>query len=1272
MRNATVMVNRKSVWISLSFVAWLIVGGTVLGVGGVNSVWGEPLQYPPTPSPTPAITCPPPPTMTPPLPPTPIPVGVHRYYVSTTGDDSADGQSWSTAFRTLVHASQAVQEDSGDQVWVLKGTYAEDETLTIPSGVDFYGGFSGAETEAYQRSTLTNPTIIDGRKARQCVVNHGRLDGFHVTEGISDTDTWRPFMYGDGVHNTGVVYDCVIFGNGSDWNSERGGGIYNSGGSVQACDIYENGGNWCVGGGVCSVGGSIESCVIHDNFGTTGGGLEIQEGTVVNCLIYGNTSFLGGGTYMTSGAMTNCTIYGNRTNGYNIAGGGVWSQGGGASIITNCIIWHNVPDDNGGESTITYSCFGEGWEGEGNVRGNPLFVNTKGDSDTWDFGLFDGSPCVDTGIAAGAPSVDLNGNVRGTLDGTVCMGAFESSEMCQPGEPLPAQRLYVRTNGGDDTRSGRSWATSLKSLAQAFALVHSTDDIYEIWVGGGEYRESPLIENPARVALRGGFSGTEEELSQRDFSTTPSILVATNWRRCVSNGGTLDGFHVTWQSESDDWGGGILNAGTVVNCAVYRNRSDGAGGIDCLDSHASVVNCAIYGNTSSYSGAGGISLHGGTAVNCTVYGNTTEGPSYRAGGIVGRGSVRNCIVWSNDGGDLDPAYCDISYSCFGEARGDNGNVFAVPRFMNVSGDPSTWDFRLKEGSPCVDAGTLEDAPSSDIVGAPRPGGDGKICMGAYESPDAFVPQPPLPPGRLYVKAKGGADGSDGKSWETAFQTITRAIEETESDGGLYDIWVAEGTYRESVTVDVSTRVSLCGGFMGDETQLSQRDTMSSPTIIDGQYQRLCVRNSGLLDRCEITRGNGNTGSDTWYTCAGGISNVRGVVSNCVVHDNRATRKDLPGSDGGWGGGIYNDEGSILACDVYSNVSDSRGGGICSIGGEITSCTIHGNLVYYGGTDPYQDEYDAAGGGVYATGSAITNCTVEQNTAGGSGGGIFLDRVYLGSEYSAVMNCEVRGNKAGSDGGGIANLVPADIADCVIRDNVAGKRGGGSFGGGDMTECDIFGNTAAQGGGVFLAGMALSCTIHDNVTSETGGGAYANDFGVLANCLVVGNRVTSPNGVGGGGVFNEGIVIHCTVCGNGSDTVEQKGGGVYLSDYGAGVVINSIVWGNDGGDIYANSESDYEWSVSSSCYSEARPESEDDLAVDPQFVNTTGDPSTWDFQLREGSPCIDTGYSWEDSYYWRGMPYTDILGVPRPQGVGVDMGAYEWEYPSIDSTIWVLR
>ncbi len=113
-----------------------------------------------------------------------FPAAARIYFVSPSGSDEDAGTSWSVAFRTLTKASQAATQ-SGDEVWVAEGTYVESDTVTIPAGVSFYGGFAGGETDLFQRDWTANPAIIDGQNARQCVSNDGVLDGFSITRSLS-------------------------------------------------------------------------------------------------------------------------------------------------------------------------------------------------------------------------------------------------------------------------------------------------------------------------------------------------------------------------------------------------------------------------------------------------------------------------------------------------------------------------------------------------------------------------------------------------------------------------------------------------------------------------------------------------------------------------------------------------------------------------------------------------------------------------------------------------------------------------------------------------------------------------------------------------------------------------------------------------------------------------------------------------------------------------------------------------------------------------------
>ncbi|MDI1483388.1 right-handed parallel beta-helix repeat-containing protein [Polyangium sp. y55x31] len=51
------------------------------------------------------------------------------------------------------------------------------------------------------------------------------------------------------------------------------------------------------------------------------------------------------------------------------------------------------------------------------------------------------------------------------------------------------------------------------------------------------------------------------------------------------------------------------------------------------------------------------------------------------------------------------------------------------------------------------------------------------------------------------------------------------------------------------------------------------------------------------------------------------------------------------------------------------------------------------------------------------------------------------------------------------------------------------------------------------------------------------------------------------------------------------------------------------------------------------------------------------PASFDLHLLPGSPAVDTGSP-------EMAPALDIEGIPRPQGAGVDLGAYEWHEPGV--------
>jgi hypothetical protein len=211
-----------------------------------------------------------------------------------------------------------------------------------------------------------------------------------------------------------VLIDCTITGNTAEYT---GGGVfcYSSSPVLANCAIASNS-----GGGVDCVNNAsptLTDCVITGN--TTdhyGGGVYCSGDSspaLTNCVITGNTTaFDGGGVYCwwhANPTLTNCTMTGNSAD----KGGGVYCSLS-SPTLANCILWDDSPQEiyvSSGSPIVAYCDIQGGWEGEGNIDADPLFV----DPVNGDFHLLAGSPCIDAGDNTAVPdgvTTDLDGNPR--------------------------------------------------------------------------------------------------------------------------------------------------------------------------------------------------------------------------------------------------------------------------------------------------------------------------------------------------------------------------------------------------------------------------------------------------------------------------------------------------------------------------------------------------------------------------------------------------------------------------------------------------------------------------------------------------------------------------------------------------------------------------------------------------------------------------------------------------------------------------------------------
>ncbi len=194
---------------------------------------------------------------------------------------------------------------------------------------------------------------------------------------------------------------------------------------------------------------------------------------------------------------------------------------------------------------------------------------------------------------------------------------------------------------------------------------------------------------------------------------------------------------------ADGFGGGLHYCdGPIERNVIAGNvvKYDGGGLYGCNNT---IQNNVISCNSAHFHG-GGLAYCEGTLLNNTICGNSAF---IRGGGLhVCQGSIRNCIVWGN-AQMRDPQLYDSaapSYCCIQNwSGGGQGNVSDDPQFVDPDGTddtPETYednDYRLAEGSPCIDAGRNQDWmwEATDLDGGPRilyGGASFAVDMGAYE------------------------------------------------------------------------------------------------------------------------------------------------------------------------------------------------------------------------------------------------------------------------------------------------------------------------------------------------------------------------------------------------------------------------------------------------------------------------------------------------------------------------------------------------------------
>jgi len=1194
-------------------------------------------------------------------------------YVSTTGSDqTGTGTSPATAFKTIKKALEYVAAGGtvSLEAGIYKGTGNRDIIWPKRNNIRLLG--AGADL-----------TIISGEAL-------GRIISLESSVSLTIEAL--------------TMKDGYVVGNGGAILLPLGGTL-----SLKRVNFLNNqlptGGPDTRGGAVYS-GGILnlaaDGCIFDGNKANNVGGAVAVANLITctcratNCIFKNNSAGFGGAIGYSLGRwdITNCTFYNNS---------GSWGDTvrGADLYMTNSIIWNNSNAFDGlwSTSVIKYCDIqGEDWtNGVTSIEiksVNPLFVNASAGN----FRMLATSECIDSATFEGAPVTDLDGNARPLPPATLFydMGCYEQYGLLQI--------AYVSPSGNDTTGTGTSPATAFKTIGiglqnvKAGGLVSVDAGVYS-GTNNGHDIVWPVRNN---ITLRGAGSletiisaealgraitvASAETLAIEGLTIQKGVIAAHGGGIYLTSGSNLSLKNVAIKNcsaeASNNYGGAIYANGAAVsakNCIFERNKGF-YGGVGCQGIW-NVVDCCFDNNTSTYGGvamfgtwtvtrcafrnnivvsnyggvvaqsdwtvnnsifsgnnapSGGVSYLGTMkAINCDFYGNT--GNSEGSVGFYGTWPiVRNCIFWGNyapanpvfsNVSGITATYSDIQPFAAGWPSG-TGNISIEPLFVSTNESDTLTFLRLKGGSPCIDTASSE-APSPDLTGINvRPHGLGND-MGAYEyqGPSIRVNSP-----------NGGESVPSSGTWEVTWTA-------TDDGGSVTNIAIrySKGPSDPWIAIDLSE--------VNDGSYIWSVPTLESATC------RISI---------EATDNNGNTHYDVsnnyfeiklpalpeiWVSTTGSNTNGAGTVNSplqTIAHS--LTHVATGGAIYAYGGTYYenninwtgNNNVTLKASSETSPCTiDAMASGRAFIVPAAISMTIESFTI----CKTYISNLNGSvinlisGSSLSLKNVTIRNCTLEG--VGTVGGAIYAN----GSSVDA-QNCIFIENKGNY--GSVGCYGTWNVANCSFGNNQAPYGGVAAYGTWTIAKSTFSGNYGSSQGGVFCwtdITLLSDCTVKNNI-GNLGGFAIMGSITKADNCIFFKN-----NSIGGGGGISNMTswteVTNCTFYGN-------TNGGGSGSVGAAGTwpnIKNCIFWGNKS-PIFSGATTTITYSDNQDSGSGTG-----NISTDPLFVSTNEADLLTFLRLKGGSPCIDTASS--------EAPSPDLTGInARPHGRGNDMGAYEYQGPSI--------
>ncbi len=547
---------------------------------------------------------------------------------------------------------------------------------------------------------------------------------------------------------------------------------------------------------------------------------------------------------------------------------------------------------------------------------------------------------------------------------------------------------------------------------------------------------------------------------------------------------------------------------------------------------------------------------------------------------------------------------------------------------------------------------------------------------------------PLVTAAPYHVATNGDDAADGTNWATAVRTISNGVRLAAAAGAGNTVWVSNGTYVLTTTVNLNADVTVRG--FGDNRE---------NVIVDGNANGFCcfyiTHASAVLSSLTVTNGMAGFGA--------GVNISAGLVTNCLITGNLGTN---PNKSYRGGGGVFVNGGQVvdsgIVGNICSNATYGSGGGLFLGNGVVSNCVIAQNKAFgipsfgggggakisYGGTmvdciisDNYVNGY---GGGITLMDSSrISNCVITANQADMGGGGVNLQYIYTPGGTNILTDCVISNNYTGGLGGGICqlNVIHSLIERSHVVNNASYNDAGGLYirNGCTVDACVVSANTGDTGianggaGGIYLnqGGAILNSTIEQNDTgmcaSWGGAGIFFSQGGSASNCIIR-NNISATCHAGGVYMYLGGRLVNCLVANNyakynaggvlannmlvnnggiSACTIASNTSGVYLLETNS--VVNSIIYHNAGADVTASGAATNAFHYC--CLPVLPVEGQNNITNTPLFIDETAG----NFRLQPLSPCINAG---TNESWMAGS--ADLDGRPRIDRMAgiADMGCYE--------------